>query len=151
MPTPHPAGGAREYSISDLAAQLAISPRTIRYYEERGLLAPRRTPGGQRRYTRRDRARLKLILRGKRFGYSLEEIAEMIGMADVDLDEVEQIRRSLAYGDRKLAELRERQAELAQLEKDIAGVKERLLARLEELTASEAPLNKKVSHEGGNP
>ena len=121
------------FTISDLSAQFEISPRTIRFYEEKGLLSPQRTKGNHRVYDKRDRARLKLILRGKRFGYSLEEIAEMIGMTDVDMGEAEQIERSLLYGEKKLGEIRERINELRLLEKDILTVKERLLSRLQEI------------------
>ncbi|MFH1034695.1 MAG: MerR family DNA-binding transcriptional regulator [Pseudomonadota bacterium] len=128
MSTPPPS-----YTISELAKELDISTRTIRFYEEKGLISPRRSPGNQRQYSRRDRARLKLILRGKRFGYSLEQIAEMIGMAEVDLDETEQIRRSLAYGQDKLAEIRQRMEELRLLEQDILAVRERLLTRLAQM------------------
>lgn len=92
----------RTWTIAELARELEISTRTIRFYEEKGLITPERTSGNRRVYSKRDRARLKLILRGKRFGYSLEEIGEMIGMGAVDLAEAEQIRRSLAYGDKKL-------------------------------------------------
>jgi DNA-binding transcriptional MerR regulator len=77
------------YSISDLAAEFEISPRSIRFYEEKGLLSPKRTGGNQRIYDKRDRARLKLILRGKRFGYSLDDIAEMIGMTATEMGEVD--------------------------------------------------------------
>ena len=73
----------KTWSISDLAAEFDVTPRTIRFYEEKGLIAPRRSKGNQRIYAKRDRARLKLILRGKRFGYSLDEIAEMMGMNDI--------------------------------------------------------------------
>ena len=59
------------FSISELAQEFDISSRTIRFYEEKGLIAPRRTKGNQRRYTAKDRFRLKWIIRGKRFGYSL--------------------------------------------------------------------------------
>ena len=121
------------FTISDLSAQFEISARTIRFYEEKGLLSPQRTKGNHRVYDKRDRARLKLILRGKRFGYSLEEIAEMIGMTDVDMGEAEQIERSLLYGEKKLGEIRERINELRLLEKDILTVKERLLSRLQEI------------------
>ena len=85
-------------TISKLAGQLDVSPHTIRFYEDKGLISPKRTAGNQRIYTARDRARLKLILRGKRFGFSLTEIAEMIGTADVDLNEIGQIEKTLAYG-----------------------------------------------------
>lgn len=121
------------YTISDLSAQFEISPRSIRFYEEKGLLSPGRSKGNQRIYTRRDRARLKLILRGKRFGYSLDEISEMIGMTDLNMTEVEQIRKSLAYGEKKLAEIRERVKELQLLEQDLLSVKKRLLASLAEI------------------
>ena len=121
------------YTISDLAAEFDVSARTLRFYEEKRLLSPSRTKGNQRVFSRRDRARLKLILRGKRFGYSLDEIAEMIGMTDVDMDEREQIEKSLAYGERKLDEIRARKEELELLELDLLNVGQRLLKRLEEL------------------
>ncbi len=125
------------YTISELAREFDISPRSIRFYEEKGLIAPQRTSGNRRLYTRRDRARLKLILRGKRFGYSLDEIAEMIGMTTVEMEEVHQIEKSLAYGETKLKELRQRIEELELLEHDILSVKEKLLKRLAELKKEE--------------
>jgi DNA-binding transcriptional MerR regulator len=121
------------FTISDLSSEFDISPRTIRFYEEKGMLSPRRTKGNHRVYDRRDRARLKLILRGKRFGYSLEEIAEMIGMTDVEVGEAAQIEKSLLYGEKKLEEIRGRIKELRLLEKDLLSVKERLVARLQEI------------------
>lgn len=121
------------YTISDLATEFEISPRTIRFYEEKGLISPQRTKGNQRIYDKRDRARLKLILRGKRFGYSLDEILEMIGMTDLNISEVEQIEKSLMYGDKKMAEIRERIKELELLEEDLLGVRKKLLTRMEEL------------------
>lgn len=123
----------RTYTISDLATEFEISSRTIRFYEEKGLISPERTKGNQRKYSRRDRARLKLILRGKRFGYSLDEIAEMIGMTDVNMSETEQIEKSLAYGEKKLVEIREQIRELEFLEEDILSVKEKLLKSLAKL------------------
>ncbi len=133
QPKPGPKAAQRLFSISELAGEFNISTRTIRFYEEKGLITPRRSRGNQRLYTRRDRARLKLILRGKRFGYSLDEIAEMIGMADVDLEETDQILRSLACGEAKLAEIRQRIDELRRLERDILSVKGKLVARLAQL------------------
>jgi len=121
------------YTISQLARDLGISTRSIRYYEEKGLISPRRTRGNQRFYGKRDRARLKLILRGKRFGYSLTEIAEMIGHTEVDMEEREQIRKSLQYGEKKLAEIHTRIEELQKLARELTGVKEKLVRRLEEI------------------
>ena len=121
------------YTISQLAAEFDVSARTIRFYEEKGLLAPRRTRGNRRIYSRRDRARLRLILRGKRFGYRLDEIAEMIGFGEGDPDEAAQIRKSLAYGERKLEEIRERLRELNLMEADLRAVAVKLRRRLAQL------------------
>jgi DNA-binding transcriptional MerR regulator len=120
----------RTFTISDLADEFDVSQRTIRFYEEKGLISPQRTKGKHRIYSRRDRARLKLIMRGKRFGCSLEEIAEMIGMTDIDMEEAEQIQKSLEYGNRKLAELRQRMDELKLLEQDLLSVRKKLELRL---------------------
>lgn len=124
-----------EFAISKLAEELDISTRTIRFYEEKGLIRPARTKGNQRIYSKRDRTRLKLILRGRRFGYSLDEISEMIGLSDVDMDEVSQIQKSLDYGARKLDDIRQRIEELRMLERDLLDMKERLVSRLEALEA----------------
>lgn len=84
-----------EYSISELAREFDVTPRAIRFYEDQGLLAPRRD--GQRRiYTARDRTRLKLTLRGKRLGLSLSEIRELIDMYEPGRDERPQLKRFLA-------------------------------------------------------
>ncbi len=120
------------YTISELAREFEISTRTIRYYEEIGLLSPKRTSGNQRIFTRKDRAKLKLILRGKRLGFSLDEIREMIEMYDV-AGEPEQIKLALKYGDKKLKEIEEKIKELELLREDILSLKEILLNRLKEL------------------
>lgn len=121
------------YSISELASMLEISPSTIRFYEEKKLIDPERTAGNQRIYSRKDRARLKLILRGKRFGFSLDEIAEIIGLADMEVNEVSQIEKSLAYADKRISEIRTRRNELDLLEKDMLAMKDNLLNRLDEI------------------
>jgi len=133
MKPPRQSPGNQFYSISELARELDISPRTIRFYEEKRLISPQRNKAKQRIYSKRDRARLKLILRGKRFGYTLDEIEEMIGMTDVNMSEVAQIEKSLAYGDKKLSELRSRINELRVLEQDLLNVKTKLVNRLKEL------------------
>ena len=81
-----------EFSISELAREFEVTPRAIRFYEDQGLLAPRRD--GQRRiYTPRDRTRLKLTLRGKRLGLTLSEIRELIDMYEPGRDERPQLER----------------------------------------------------------
>jgi DNA-binding transcriptional MerR regulator len=81
-----------EFSISELSREFDVTPRAIRFYEDQGLLAPRRE--GQRRiYTPRDRTRLKLTLRGKRLGLSLAEIRELIDMYEPGRDDRPQLER----------------------------------------------------------
>ena len=122
-------------TISELAFELEISPSTIRFYEDKGLITPQRTKGNQRFYTKKHRARLKMILRGKRFGFSLDEIAQMIGHEDIELQETEQIDRSQLFLDQKIEELRQRKMELDLMERDILAVKRKLAKRKRELEA----------------
>ena len=99
------------YGIADLAREFTVTTRTIRFYEDKGLLAPLRK--GQRRiYAPRDRVRLRLIMRGKRLGFSLEEIRELIDLYDVDPTEVTQLRHFLE-------KIREHKAFLTRQQSDI--------------------------------
>jgi DNA-binding transcriptional MerR regulator len=81
---------AATFAISDLAREFGITPRTIRFWEDQGILAPERE-GSKRVFTRRDRARLKMALRGKRLGLSLAEIKDLIGMYASTDDETPQL------------------------------------------------------------
>jgi len=100
-----------EFSISDLAREFDVTPRAIRFYEDQGLLAPRRE--GQRRiYTPRDRTRLKLTLRGKRLGLSLSEIRELIDMYEPGRDERPQLERFLSVLEAHKATLLQQRADL---------------------------------------
>lgn len=99
------------YSITDLAREFHITPRAIRYYEDKGLLAPQRE-GLQRVYSRRDRTRLKLALRGKRLGLSLAEIGEMLDLYDTAPDESPQLRTFLAALQRRKAALEQQREDL---------------------------------------
>ena len=93
-----------EFSISELASEFDVTPRAIRFYEDHGLLAPRRA--GQRRiYSPRDRTRLKLTLRGKRLGLTLSVIRELIDMYEPGRDERPQLKRFLAVLDAHKASL----------------------------------------------
>jgi DNA-binding transcriptional MerR regulator len=102
----------RLYSIGDLAAELGVTHRALRLYEDQGLLAPQRI-GNQRIYSPRDRARLILVLRGKRLGFSLADIREMLELYDVDPDHLEQLRLTLKKGCARIAELERQQREIA--------------------------------------
>ncbi|AST07136.1 MULTISPECIES: MerR family DNA-binding transcriptional regulator [Anoxybacillus] len=125
------------YTISQLAEQFDISTRTIRYYEERGLISPIRTESGQRLYTKKDRAVLKLILRGKRFGFSLEEIHEMISLFDNDRTGRKQLEKTIAYGEQKLKEVTERIEDLMQLKQEMESILADFRERLQKLEGIE--------------
>jgi DNA-binding transcriptional MerR regulator len=118
-----------EFSISELAREFEITPRAIRFYEDQGLLAPRRE--GQRRiYTPRDRTRLKLTLRGKRLGLTLSEIRELIDMYEPGRDERPQLQRFLAVLESHKASLLQQRADIeAQLE-EIQGFEKKIRKRL---------------------
>jgi len=125
------------FTISELAQELDISTRTIRYYEEIGLILPQRSGKGTRYYTRSDRARLKLILRGKRFGFSLHEIKEMITLFDEDRTGRKQLQRTIQYGEEKIRELDARIDELIRLREEILEFKTRFEEKMASLEAVE--------------
>ncbi|WP_342430904.1 MerR family DNA-binding transcriptional regulator [Neobacillus sp. FSL H8-0543] len=108
-----------EYLISDLVEEFGISQRTIRYYEELGLLHPRRTAGNHRIYTKRDRARIKMILRGKHLGFSLQDAAALISLYDIDSTQIKQYEEGIKLAYHHLKEVRKRQKELELVEKDL--------------------------------
>ena len=99
------------YSISELSKEFEITPRSIRYYESEGLIAPHRE-GSQRIYNRGDKIRLQLILRGKRVGFSLAEIREIINLYDSPRGEQKQVAHLVS-------KIEERRDALYQQEKDI--------------------------------
>jgi DNA-binding transcriptional MerR regulator len=83
-------GANRSFTIAELAAEFDVTPRAIRFYEDTGLLAPARA-GRKRVYSQRDRTRLKLTLRGKRLGLSLQEILQLVQMYDSEADTAPQL------------------------------------------------------------
>jgi DNA-binding transcriptional MerR regulator len=92
------------FSISDLSRELGVTQRTIRYYEEQGLLLPRRA-GPNRVFSQRDRGRLILILRGKQLGFSLRDISEYLDLYDLDPSQHEQINALLTKVRKRVQEL----------------------------------------------
>ena len=102
---------ATAYSISDLAQEFNLTTRAIRFYEDEGLLQPGRR-GRRRVYGARDRVRLKLILRGKRLGFSLSDVRAIIEMYDLDAGETGQLRYFLN-------QIQERREALKQQRSDI--------------------------------
>jgi DNA-binding transcriptional MerR regulator len=99
------------YSIGKLCAEFGVTPRTLRFYEYKELLAPVRD--GQRRlFTQSDRARLRLILRGKRFGFSLDELKDLLDLYNADPTQVTQLSATLEAAGRHHAELTAKRDEL---------------------------------------
>ena len=106
------------FAIADLAREFGISTRAIRFYEAKGLLAPERV-GATRIFRRRDRARLILILRGKRLGFSLRDISDYLSLYDANRSQ--QVHLLTAKVDERLASL---EAQLEDLQTTIAELKE---------------------------
>jgi DNA-binding transcriptional MerR regulator len=98
------------FAIADLAREFGISTRAIRFYESKGLLSPERV-GATRVFRRRDRARLILILRGKRLGFSLRDIAEYLSLYDAH-SQTAQVHLLVGLVDRRLALLEQQMADL---------------------------------------
>ena len=98
-------------TISEMCEAFDVTARTLRFYESKELLAPIRQ-GQKRLFTRRDRARLKLILRGKRFGFSLEEIRQLLELYYVGDQQETQLTRTLEVARERLDDLERRRAEL---------------------------------------
>ncbi|HBV88578.1 MerR family DNA-binding transcriptional regulator [Desulfosporosinus sp.] len=121
-------------TISELADELGVTARTIRYYEEVGLIEPiRHEDIAQRLYGARERGRLKLILRGKRLGFSLTQIKEMIDLYNADPTEREQLQRTIAYGEQRLAEIDELLQDLQVMREEIMDYHNKFVERLKKL------------------
>lgn len=99
------------FSISDLSREFGITPRTIRYYEDQGILSPQRE-GMTRVFTRRDRTRLKMALRGKRLGLSLAEIKDLINMYATPRDAAPQLLKCLNIMDQRRAALKQQREDI---------------------------------------
>jgi DNA-binding transcriptional MerR regulator len=134
-------GPVRLYSIGDLCAEFALSHRAIRFYEDRGLLSPQRI-GGNRVYDPRDRARLQLILRGKRLGFALADIKELLELYDVDPDHLEQLHATLREGRARIAELERQQQEIALTVKELREIGAYIEERIRQKEAARAAQRK---------
>lgn len=99
-------------TIRQMCEAFDVTPRTLRFYESKELLAPLRQ-GTTRLFTKTDRARLTLILRGKRFGFSLEDIRQLLDLYSRDGWNAAQLTRSYALGQKRLAQMEAQRAELA--------------------------------------
>ncbi|WP_170952538.1 MULTISPECIES: MerR family transcriptional regulator [Rhodobacter] len=116
-------------TIREMCDAFEVTPRTLRFYEAKELLFPQRE-GQKRLFTRRDRARLKLILRGKRFGFSLEDIRQLLDLYDMGDQQRTQLAETLKLARQRLEEMERQRDELGQaideLAKQIAWGEEKL-------------------------
>lgn len=124
------------WTISELADEYGVTLRTIRHYEELGLVTPERE--GQRRvYRQRDRVRLELVLRGRRLGFSLTEIATIVNMYDAAPGEIGQLQYLLSQIRTRRAELRQRQDDIRRTLAELEAVAARCEKSLADLSAEQ--------------
>jgi DNA-binding transcriptional MerR regulator len=119
----------RLYTIGELAEELKVTTRTIRFYEAKGLIAPARR-GVARSYGRRDRARLMLILRGKNLGFTLEEIAEYLKLYDADPAHIAQTQMLLSGVDEAIEGLQTKRADLDRTLKELRDIRTECIEHL---------------------
>lgn len=128
------AAGDELLGIRQMCDAFGVTPRTLRFYESSGLLAPLRR-GQARLFTRRDRARLTLILRGKRFGFSLDQLRDLLDLYDPAAGNRGQAEATLAIARERLADMRRQQAELRAAITELSA----RIAEAEAEAASRAP------------
>ncbi len=123
------AGGGRTYGIGELAEEFGLTLRTLRFYEDEGLIAPARL-GTVRVYSHRDRARLKLICRGKRLGFSIGEIKDFLDLYDSDEAQVEQMRFLHTRARDRIVQLEQQLRDVQQTLKELREIDDLILAHL---------------------
>lgn len=114
-----------EYGIGELAREFSITARAIRFYEHKGLLRPTRR-GQTRIYSHQDKVLLRLILRGKRIGFSLEEVGEIFALYEPQGDNVKQFEELLAKVEQKRECLRQQEQDIAEMRKELNKVEQRV-------------------------
>lgn len=122
-------------TIREMCAAFEVTPRTLRFYKSKELLFPKRE-GQKRLFTRRDRARLKLILRGKRFGFSLEEIRQLLELYDAGDQQLTQLTRTFQLAQERLADMI---AQRDELNEAIDDLKEQLKWGQDMITTLQQP------------
>jgi DNA-binding transcriptional MerR regulator len=126
---PHTEPRSRFYSTAELAATAGVTPRTVRFYETRGLLKPERA-GTVRVFTYADRARLLLILRGKRLGFSLNEIGDYLDLYGADPEHIEQLNHVIDKSRERIAVLEDKMRDLQTTIRELRQLEHEAQARL---------------------
>ncbi|MCW0506957.1 MerR family transcriptional regulator [Aeromonas piscicola] len=134
MPPSQP-GKEITYSISELAHEFDITPRTIRYYEDEGLITPTRE-GQTRIYSHKDKIRLKLTLRGKRLGFSLAEIRELFDMYDTDRSSKTQLHSMIQLINAKRQSLHQQLEDIQMVMAELEAAEQRCANSLNSLKTS---------------
>ena len=129
----------RTWTIGELAAEHDTTLRTIRFYEDRGLLTPQRR-GQARIFRERDRVRLQLIMRGKRLGFTLDEIAHVLGLYDETPGEAGQLEYLIADIERRRAGLMAKRQDLDEALAELDELGRRCRSDLARLTTARAPV-----------
>ncbi|TAG73981.1 MAG: MerR family DNA-binding transcriptional regulator [Burkholderiales bacterium] len=127
---------AETFTISDLADEFALTTRAIRFYEDHGLITPARK-GTRRVYAQRDRVRLKLVLRGKRLGMSLAEIAEILDLYDADKSERSQLVKFLEVLEKRRALLEQQREDIDAVIEEIETIEKDCQRRLKAIKAKD--------------
>jgi DNA-binding transcriptional MerR regulator len=120
---------ARFYTIGELASEFGITTRAIRFYEARGLIAPRRV-GTSRSYSHRDRVRLMLILRAKNLGFTLEDVAEYLALYDADPQQQAQTQLLLAKVETAIKDLMTKRADLDRTLRELKDIRGKCVEHL---------------------
>ena len=121
--------GREVFTIRDLSREFDVSARTLRFYEEKGLLDPSRR-GEQRLYSRRDRARLAYVLAGKTVGFSLEEVREMLDLYDLGDGQVTQLKVALAKFAERIERLERQKADIDRVVAELTRASDAMKAKL---------------------
>ncbi len=116
--------------IGDMARDFGVTLRALRFYEDKGLLNPKRE-GSTRLYTRKDKARLKLVLMGRRIGFSLREVKQMIDLYDPEGSNVRQMKLLLEKGERQKKKLEKQRVEIEQAEAELDELMDGARSRLD--------------------
>ena len=135
LPEGHGDSAGQFYSVTQLARDLGVTARTIRFYEDKDLISPRRA-GNNRVYTLRDRARMILILRGKKLGFSLREIKEYLDLYDADPTHAKQLRLLLKAVRDRMAQLEDQRVALDEALGELRDVEAQTHNALEALASS---------------
>ena len=126
------------YTVTQLGAELGVTVRTLHFYEAQGLITPRRA-GNTRVYSQRDRARMILILRGKKLGFSIREIKEYLELYDMDPAHEQQIKVLLKAVKTRIHKLADQQAALTQTLAELQDIERQAVAALQTLKAAAIP------------